>query len=103
MHHPGAILEILQPGGTLISPVQRPSLERAQRLGIHATAFIVKPDGTQLARLSELIESGALHPAIEQVFPLSEARNTYQQVLGGHTQGKLVLHMMSQEDGLTRA
>lgn len=66
----------------------------------HATAFIVKPDGAQLARLSELIESGSLRPVIEQVFPLSEAQYAYQRVLGSHTQGKLVLRVMSHEGGL---
>ena len=91
---------VLKTGGTLISLVQRPSQERAQQVGIHATFFIVKPDGAQLAQLSEFIERGVLRPVIEQVFPLSEAREAYQQVQGGHTQGKLVLRTMSQEDGL---
>jgi NADPH:quinone reductase-like Zn-dependent oxidoreductase len=91
--------KILKPSGALISLVKRPSQERAQQLGIRAIAFIVKPDGTQLARLSELIERGVLHPIIERIFPLLEARNAYQQVLGGHTQGKLVLRVISQEEG----
>ncbi len=38
---------VLKTGGTLISLMERPSQERAHQLGIHATAFIVKPDGTQ--------------------------------------------------------
>jgi NADPH:quinone reductase-like Zn-dependent oxidoreductase len=65
---------VLKTGGTLLSLVQRPSQERAHQLGIHATAFIVKPNGTQLAQLSELIALRVLRPVIEQVFPLSEAR-----------------------------
>jgi NADPH:quinone reductase-like Zn-dependent oxidoreductase len=51
----------------------------------------VRPSGWQLAELSELISEGALHPHLEEVYPLARAADAMDRLEQGRVRGKLVL------------
>ena len=42
-----------------------------------------------------MVEAGALKPVVGAVLPFAEAVKAYEQVLTGHTRGKIVLDMVS--------
>jgi NADPH:quinone reductase-like Zn-dependent oxidoreductase len=82
---------VLKKGGTLVSVAKIPSQEQAAAHGVRGLFFIVEPNREQLVQIGDLIDAGAIRPVIDTVFPLSEARPAYEQGLGGHTRGKIVL------------
>jgi NADPH:quinone reductase-like Zn-dependent oxidoreductase len=67
--------------------------ETAKKHGMRGVAFIVKPSRLQLIELGRLIDKGELHPVVEEVLPLPEARRAFEKGSGGHTRGKLVLRV----------
>jgi NADPH:quinone reductase-like Zn-dependent oxidoreductase len=80
--------DVLKPGGMLVSIVSAKVEEQAAEHAVRAAYFIVRPDGAQLARIGDLIDSGALHPVIDVTFPLSQAGRAYEY---RHQHGKTVL------------
>lgn len=54
-------------------------------------AFIARPRRADLVRLSELIESGAVTPAVDRSYPLGEAAAAIRYVAEGRARGKVVL------------
>ena len=86
--------QVIKPGGTLVSVVSpRPSFEEAKAHDVHAVWFVVEPNREQLIQIGEIIEAGKLRPIIDAVFPLSQARQAYEQGTKGHTRGKIVLRV----------
>ena len=84
--------QVIKRGGTLVSVVSpRPSFAEAKARDVHAVWFIVEPNQEQLIQVGELIDAGKLRPIIDAVFPLSQARQAYEQGTKGHTRGKIVL------------
>jgi NADPH:quinone reductase-like Zn-dependent oxidoreductase len=84
---------VLKKGGLLISLVQPPSKEKADRLGLHGMMCRVQPDGGQLSRIAKLIDSAKLSPMIDRILPLSEARRAHELSENGHVHGKIVLRV----------
>ncbi|MGZ4306480.1 MAG: NAD(P)-dependent alcohol dehydrogenase, partial [Solirubrobacteraceae bacterium] len=58
-----------------------------QKLG----TFITSENAEDLMVLRELIESGAVAPAIDRAYPLSEVAAAIRHLLNGHAQGKIVI------------
>ncbi|MGZ4345091.1 MAG: NAD(P)-dependent alcohol dehydrogenase, partial [Solirubrobacteraceae bacterium] len=58
-----------------------------QKLG----TFITSENAEDLMVLRELIESGAVAPAIDRAYPLSEVAAAIRYLLNGHAQGKIVI------------
>ncbi|HEX9335417.1 MAG TPA: NADP-dependent oxidoreductase [Pseudonocardiaceae bacterium] len=52
-----------------------------------------RPDGTALAQLSELLDSGRLLVHVQQVLELAQAPDAHRIIEDGHVRGKLVLHV----------
>ncbi|RAY11583.1 NADP-dependent oxidoreductase [Actinomadura craniellae] len=48
-------------------------------------------DGNRLARLSELVDDGALTPRVTRTFPLDQARAAHELLEGGGAGGRIVL------------
>ncbi len=110
-------LQILKPGGHLISISGPPTpayaaahglawpLRQAVRLlsyGIRAktkmiggqyTFVFMRPDGAQLREITSLIESGAIHPVIDKVFPFNETDKAFAYVESGRAKGKVVVQV----------
>lgn len=87
-------LDVLRPGGLIIN---LPSgswptlLEDAEIAGVRATTYKVSDDGSTLAVIARLLESGDIHVHVDEVFPLAEAAAAHESLEGGHTRGKIVL------------
>lgn len=84
---------VVRPGGRLVSVASEPSQEQAKARGITALYFVVSPNGAQLMELAKLVDRGYLKPAIDEVFPLANAREAFERSLVAHTAGKIVLRI----------
>jgi NADPH:quinone reductase-like Zn-dependent oxidoreductase len=81
---------VLNLGGRLVTIAasgERTSNERAR-----AAFFIVEPSRSQLEEIGWLIDSGALRPIVDSIFPLAQAGQAYQHKPG---RGKMVLEVVS--------
>lgn len=87
-------LAAMRPGGLMVNgPTGSwPTMhEEAAAAGMRATGYRVTPDGSTLAVISRLIESGDLRVHVDQVFDLADAAEAHRVIESGHTRGKLVL------------
>jgi NADPH:quinone reductase-like Zn-dependent oxidoreductase len=80
--------QLLRRGGRLVTIADEPPE------GVDATYFVVQPDGEQLAEVGDLVDEGALHPAIDSVFPLEEFRAAFERSLASGKRGKVVLRVI---------
>ncbi|MHB1170943.1 MAG: NADP-dependent oxidoreductase [Lacisediminihabitans sp.] len=87
-------LSVLRPGGLLIN-VPTGSwptfLQDAAAAGMRATGFKTVPDGSTLAIIARLLDSGDLRVHIDKVYELEQAAQAHAVVEAGHTRGKIVL------------
>ncbi len=68
----------LRTGGRLVTLSAPPPEGKADELGVHASFFIVVPDREQLTRLAELVDTGHLHVAIADTYPLEQGREAFE-------------------------
>ena len=68
---------------------------RAQLLspftGQHLGTFIARENAADLTALRELIEAGAVTPAVDRTYPLAEAAAGIRHLLDGRARGKVVI------------
>ena len=83
---------VLRPGGRLVSVAAEPPREAAAERGISAVYFVVEPNREQLVEIARLADGGDLRPAIDEVFPLAEARAAFQRSMSAR-RGKVVLRV----------
>ena len=88
-------MKVLRKGGKIVSIVEPPSEQEAQRYGIREEYHWLIPRGDQLQELASLMEQGRLKPAQLETFPFSEngVRNAQELSESGHTKGKIVIKM----------
>jgi len=79
--------QLLRQGGRIVTIADEPPG------GVDATYFVVEPDGEQLARVGDLVNDGALHPAIDSVFPLEDFRAAFERTMASGKRGKVVLRV----------
>jgi NADPH:quinone reductase-like Zn-dependent oxidoreductase len=53
--------------------------------------WVANENGTDMRFLADLLESGAITPVIDRIYPLAEAAEALRYVEEGHTQGKVVV------------
>jgi NADPH:quinone reductase-like Zn-dependent oxidoreductase len=82
--------QVVKPGGALVSVVS-PLSGQPVRDDIRYVYFIVEPSGAQLREIGALIDAGQIHPVVDQVFPLAQARQAYEAAATGHPRGKIVI------------
>jgi NADPH:quinone reductase-like Zn-dependent oxidoreductase len=111
-------LRILKPGGHLISISGPPTprfaaarglawpLKQVMRLlslGIRRKArhkkmtysfLFMRADGAQLSTITSLVESGAIAPVIDRVFPFQDAQGALAYVESGRAKGKVVVELL---------
>ncbi len=87
-------LKVLAKGGILVSIVSQPSQEEADSFGVRQSFVFVRNNATQLAEISDLVDSGLLIPTVETVLSLSEAYYAQELNKAGHTRGKIVLRIV---------
>jgi NADPH:quinone reductase-like Zn-dependent oxidoreductase len=87
-------LQVLRPGGILVTGVGRTDLALAAKTveaGRRFAGIAVEPDGPALERLAELVDAGALRVHVEETFPLERAADAHRLAEDGHVTGKVVL------------
>lgn len=108
-------LRVLKPGGKLISISGPPDPEfardikapwlvkqvmRALSWGIRRNAkkrrieysfLFMTPNGHQLIEIARLVESGALRPVVDKIFPFSATNEAISYVENGRAKGKVVI------------
>jgi NADPH:quinone reductase-like Zn-dependent oxidoreductase len=108
-------LEVLKPGGKLISISGPPDVAFAKEVGLswfmrqvmrllsfgirkkakgHGVSYsflLVQPNGEQLRKLTSLIDAGAIRPVIDRVFPFEATNEALQYLEKGRAKGKVVI------------
>lgn len=108
-------LKVLKPGGHLISisgppdplfaqDIKAPWLVRqvmrvlsfgarrqAQRLQVGYAFLFMQASGSQLRQITSLIESGAIRPVVDKVFPFESTNDALAYVASGRAKGKVVI------------
>lgn len=108
-------VNVLKPGGRVISISGPPDLAFAESVrgpwflklatrilsyGIRKQAkarkvlysfLFMRAEGGQLAQIAPLIESGAIHPVVDRVFPFSATNEALAYVESGRAKGKVVI------------
>lgn len=84
-------LPIVKPGGILVSTVQPPPQDVAQKLGITATMINAQSDPKRLQKIFELVVAGEIKTIVSKTYALSEVKAAWQEILSGHAKGKIVL------------
>jgi NADPH:quinone reductase-like Zn-dependent oxidoreductase len=85
-------LQVLKPGGILVSSVSPVPDTTQKRFGVRAVFFYVDVTTARLKNITELFDSRKLITSVGTVLPLAEARVAHE-MLGGapHNRGKIVL------------
>lgn len=110
-------LQILKPGGHLISISGPPTptfaatrglawpLKQVMRLlslgirrkaklkGVTYSFVFMRAEGAQLSTITSLVESGAIAPVIDRVFPFQDAQGALAHVESGRAKGKVVVEL----------
>jgi NADPH:quinone reductase-like Zn-dependent oxidoreductase len=108
-------LSVLKPGGKLISISGPPDPEfarkqglnfvlrtllrflsrgiraSARRRGVEYSFLFMWAEGDQLSKITSLIESGAIRPVVDRVFPFAATNEALAYVEAGHAKGKVVI------------
>ncbi|WP_339691516.1 NADP-dependent oxidoreductase [Celeribacter baekdonensis] len=114
-------LQVLKPGGRLISLAGPPTrdfarkqgliwpLQQVMRLlssgirrkakarGIQYEFLFMRADGGQLAQLGALVEAGAIRPVIDRIFPFAQTNEAFEYLDTGHAKGKVVVSVTSED------
>lgn len=110
-------LSVLKPGGKLISISGPPDPEfgeeiraswfmklimrllsfsirkKAKRCGVSFSFLFMKANGNQLREITGLIDSGAIHPVVDKVFPFEATQEAMAYVETGRAKGKVVVQV----------
>lgn len=84
-------IAVIKPEGFLVSIVEPPPPEAAQKNNIRCGYVFVRPDGKELGEIAKLIEEGKIKSPEIQEMNLSEAAKAQEKSKEGHTKGKIVL------------
>jgi len=84
-------VEVVKPGGVLVSICGQPDKEAATKKGFKAAFVLVNPNGPQLEVISGLIKDQKVKPPQYEVLPLEQAAKAMDLNQAGHVRGKVVL------------
>jgi alcohol dehydrogenase len=66
---------------------------QAGKRGVDYAFVFMKPSGAQLGQITKLIESGAIRPVVDKVFPFAQTNEAIAYVESGRAKGKVVIRM----------
>lgn len=87
-------LEIIKPGGTLISipsGLNEAVTEKSKAKGVNGYFMMVQSNGEDMSKLAELLESGVLKSHVSATFKFEQMGDAHLQVETGKTRGKVVV------------
>ncbi|WP_087754431.1 NADP-dependent oxidoreductase [Paraburkholderia caledonica] len=65
----------------------------AKKRDVAYSFLFMRPDGTQLSEIGELLKSEQLRPVIDKVFPFEQAKEALEYLAQGRARGKVVVRM----------
>lgn len=71
---------------------------KARRRGVRYSFLFMRAAGDQLRELTTLVDSGAIRPVVDRVFPFGSTREALAYVDGGRATGKVVVAMPEAAD-----
>jgi NADPH:quinone reductase-like Zn-dependent oxidoreductase len=71
--------------------MSRKIMRLAKTRDVTYSFLFVRPDGTQLAEIGELLESEQVRPVIDKVFPFAQAKEALEYLAQGRARGKVVV------------
>ncbi|HEX7850119.1 MAG TPA: NADP-dependent oxidoreductase [Sphingomonas sp.] len=110
-------LEVLKPGGRLISISGPPDPDfaktqglnwllrqvirllslgirrRAAARGVHYSFLFMRANGNQLGEITTLIDKGIIRPVVERIFPFNDTNEALALVESGRVKGKVVVKL----------
>lgn len=107
--------QILKPGGKIVSLIgpldaafarerhlnvflrfvlglmSRKIMRLSKKRGLIYSFLFVRPDGSQLSQIAELMDAQRIKPVIDNVFPFAETGDAFAYLARGHAKGKVVV------------
>ena len=85
-------LQVIKPGGILVSVVPLPEFAPVDLRGVRTVFFLVQVTAERLNRLTYMFDAGKLMPRVGTVLPLAQVRAAHEMLAGApHEHGKIVL------------
>jgi alcohol dehydrogenase len=78
---------------TVMFFLSRKVRKQAKQLGVDYSFLFMKANGKQLSEIGKLIETGVIHPVIDQVFPFEQMNEAMAYVETGRAKGKVVIKL----------
>ena len=85
--------KVLKRGGILVSIVDPPPADVAEKHGVRQAAVFTQPNAAQLAEIAKVVDAGKLKSIVETVLPRFEAARGRVPSQHGHTRGKVELRV----------
>jgi len=109
-------LEVLKPGGVLVSVAGPPDRDMAARFGrnfimrlllwlmarkvyaaadkknVHYFRFLTESNGRQLTEIAALADSGAIRPVIDRAYEFDQCLQAFEYLIAGRAKGKVILN-----------
>jgi NADPH:quinone reductase-like Zn-dependent oxidoreductase len=82
-----------QDHGTMVSLLEQPDHELAEKSGARCGYLFMQPDGEQLEEIRKLVEAGKIRPVVTDVLRLGDAPKAQDLSRSGHHAGKIVLEV----------
>lgn len=77
--------------GLVMGLLSRSIRAKARKAGLRYTFLFMSGNGAQLAKLTALLEAGAIRPVIDRVFPFEALNDAMTYVEAGRAKGKVVV------------
>jgi NADPH:quinone reductase-like Zn-dependent oxidoreductase len=65
--------------------------KKSKRQGVSYTFVFMRAEGAQLGQITSLIESGAIKPVVDRIFPFQATAEAMAYVESGRSKGKVVV------------
>jgi NADPH:quinone reductase-like Zn-dependent oxidoreductase len=72
---------------------------KAKRRQVNYSFLFMRANGGQLSEITHLIDSGAIRPVVDRVFPFASTKEAMAYVEAGRTKGKVVVSMGVERSG----
>jgi NADPH:quinone reductase-like Zn-dependent oxidoreductase len=87
-------VQIIKPGGALVTIVTAVAQEEAKAKGIRLERFMAQSYPDNLKQMAALVDQGKLKSEVSKIFPLKDAAEAQKLSEEGHTRGKIVLKVV---------
>ncbi len=88
-------LQVIKPGGVLISLLDDMDPAKAQAKNIEFQRWWVTPNAQDLTHIAAMIDKGDIKVHLEKVFPLSQVKHAHALSESKRAQGKIVLQVIN--------